>query len=256
MCRCRALLVALVLLPLSGSPQPAIAATNESCGSVDRLATALRIAQVLFPELKGKELSVVFLHGNGPLVNNPTEGDDVRMRLDDKDLWHPPDETADQYNAAQDKEIESDGIDLPLDLYFSFIDIHGPLKPRHLTCHPLNFTSNAGHKKMEEAWSAINPHPEWSDEQELAEATKLGLRYGPKDKDAVLRLAPLKELSQFYGPLKITSAEFFINGGRKCAGCAFVLPRWDINVSRGKRVSMRITIEPFYGRITALSSGD
>jgi hypothetical protein len=256
MCRCRALLVALVLLPLSGSPQHAIAATDESCGSVDRLAIALRIAQVLFPELKGNELSISVAQSHYPSVSSPTEADDVRITLDDKDLWHPPDEAANQYYATQDKAIESNGIDLPLDLEFSFIDIHGPLKPRHLTCQPLNFTSNAGHKNMEEVRSAIDPHPEWSDEQELAVARKLGLRYGPEDKDAVLRLIPLKELSQFYGPLKVTSAEFSINVGRKCTSCAFVLPGWDINVSRGKRVSMRITIEPFYGRITALSSGD
>ncbi|MGH9529381.1 MAG: hypothetical protein ACRD2S_05610 [Terriglobales bacterium] len=54
---------------------------------------------------------------------------------------------------------------------------------------------------LEKVWSAIDPHPEWSDEEELKVARKLGLRYGPQDKAAILRKLPLKELARFYGPL-------------------------------------------------------
>jgi hypothetical protein len=42
---------------------PAIAA--DTCGSLERVNNAIRLAQVLYPELEGRELSVQFSEGNG-----------------------------------------------------------------------------------------------------------------------------------------------------------------------------------------------
>jgi hypothetical protein len=251
--RIRPRLAALALASLLGVLQPAFAVPGESCGSVDRLTVALGFAQVIFPELKGKEFTVSFAPGNGTFIVGPTQADDVAVRIDDQDnfLWHPPDETADQYYAAQFEEVRRSGIELPLDLRFSFIDIHGPLKPRHLTCEPSEFTSDVGHAQMEKVYAVLNPHPEWSDAEELSAARKLGLRYGPEEKSAILEKLPLKQLAEFYGKLRIKSAEFLINGGGKCVGCSFVYPRWNVYLSGASTPrGLFIVVEPFFGKIT------
>lgn len=245
---------------LSGMIQSASAVPADSCGSLDRLKVALTFAQVMYPDLKDKEFTVSLSHGNGPFINSPIQADDMRIGLDieNEDMWHPPGETANQYYRDQIEPMQGSGIELPLYLYFSFIDLRGTLEPRrrHLTCKPLEFRSNASEKKLRDVAKIIEPHPEWSDAQELEEARKLGLRYGPEDKDSVLPLIPLNEMSQFYGPLKIKSAEFLMNGGQKCSGCSFVLPRWEVKVSATHGVGwLSITVEPFFGRITSLSSG-
>jgi hypothetical protein len=251
-CSARPVCAALAICLLS----PAIATAND-CGSLDRLAIALRFAQALYPELRGMELGVSLSHGSGGFIASPTQADGLQLRLDYKDRWHPPDETVDHYYAAQMEAIRNSGLELPLTLYFSFIEMRQPVMPRRLACRPVELRSDVGEKQMRDVANAIEPHPEWSDAQELEQARKLGLHYGPEDKDAVLQLVPLKELSRLYGPLKIKSAQFFMNGGQKCAGCSFVLPRWEVKVSATHDVRwLSITIEPFFGRITNLSSGE
>jgi len=239
-CSIRPVCAALAICFLS----PAIATAND-CDSMGRLAIALRFAHALYPELRGKELGISLSHGSGGFIASPTQADGLQLRLDHKDLWHPPDETVDQYYAGQMESIRNSGLELPLTLYFSFVEMRQPVMPRRLACRPVEFRSDLGDRKLGDVSRVIEPHPEWSDAQELEEARKLGLRYGPEEKDAVLRLIPLKELSQFYGPLRITGAEFFMNGGGKCAGCSFVLPRWEIKVSAPHGVRwLSLTIEP------------
>jgi hypothetical protein len=252
--RIRSLRATLVLVLLSGLLQPAIVAADDSCGSVSRLIISLRFAQVLYPELKGKEFGIAVSPGTGSFVAGRTEADDLAVRLDDEGLWHPPDEKPNQYYAGQTEATRTSGIELPLYLYFSFIDVRGTLKARHLACQPVHFTSDVGHIQMEKVKSTLARHPEWSDAQELEVARKLGLRFGPEDKSALLRLIPLKELSSFYGPLKIKSATFSMNAGTKCAGCSFAGPAWYISaakVNTGQGLSL--VIEPFFGRISSLT---
>jgi len=247
----RSLLAAVALVSLTGLLQAASAAPSGSCGSVDRLTVALRFAQVLFPELKDKEFSLTFSHGNGTFISSPTDMDAVRVRFD-KPIWSSDGKP--QLDSEQPTAMFGDGIGLPFYLYFSFIDVHGSSKQRQLACHPLNFTSTAGGTQMEKVWSAIDSHPEWSDEEELRIARKLGLRYGPEDKRAILKKLRLKELAKFYGPLRIKSAEFRMNGGGKCPGCSFADPRWYITLSGpGATRGLLIVVEPFFGRVTSIS---
>jgi hypothetical protein len=247
----RSLLAAVALVSLSGLLQAALAAPSGSCGSVDRLTVALRFAQVLFPELEHKEFSLTFSHGNGTFISSPTDMDAFRVRFD-KPIW--PSDGKQQLDSEQPPAMLGDGTELPFYLYFNFIDVHGSAKERQLACHPSNFTSTAASTQMEKVWSAINPHPEWSDEEELGAARKLGL-YGPEDKSAILKKLPLKELAKFYGPLRIKSAEFRMNGGgKKCPGCSFADPRWYITLSgSGTTRGLLIIVEPFFGRITSIS---
>jgi hypothetical protein len=248
----RSHLAAVVLVFLSGLLQPAVAATESSCGSVERLIVALRFAQVLFPELKGKEFSVTFSQGQGTFVSSPTEADNMAIRFD-KPIWHAPGDADQQLDTEQSPATLGDGVELPFYLYFSFIG-HGSAKERQLACRPLKFTSEAGSKQMETVQSSIEPHPEWSDEEELSAARKLGLRYGPEDKSTILQKLPLNELAKFYGPLRIKSARFSMNGGRKCPGCSFAYPRWEITLSKvGTPRGLLIVVEPFFGKITSIA---
>jgi hypothetical protein len=61
-----------------------------------------------------------------------------------------------------------------------------------LACHPVEFRSGLGKKQMRDVSNAIEPRPEWSDAQELEQAQKLGLHYGPEDRsvDRSLRGGP------------------------------------------------------------------
>ncbi len=245
--------LACIALAIWFLPSTAAVATDV-CGSADRMAVALRFVQTVYPELKGRDLAIALTNTQGDLA--ASEADDLGLRFD-KPTWHPPGETNGKSDAMLAETMENMGITLPFPLRVSFIETAPPIWPRRLACHPIEFRGEAGLQKMGRLQETINPHPEWSDAQELEEARRVGLRYGPEDKDVVLRLIPLKELVQFYGPLKIKSAEFFMNGGRKCAGCSFVLPRWEIKLSATHATGwLSITIEPFFGRITSLSSGE
>jgi hypothetical protein len=170
-------------------------------------------------------------------------------------MWHPTVNGKLQPDTEQSPATLGDGVDLPFDLYFDFIRAN--VAARKLECHPLEFTSKAGYKQMEKVRSAIDPHPEWSDEEELRVARKLGLRFGPEDKSATLKKLPLNELAKLYGPLRIYSARFSMNGGSKCTGCSFVYPRWDITLSGiGAPRGLLIVVEPFFGRITSISDSE
>jgi hypothetical protein len=249
---CRVRVLTRVLALTSALLVPNVAVCADSCGSLERLTVALRFAQAVYPELKGKDFGVSFSPGNGTFVSVPTQADYFMIRVDNP-IWLPPGETVGQYYAADLQAVRSSGIELPLNLSFDFIKVGPSMKRRELACHPLKFTGDVGYTQMEKVWRAINPHPEWSDAEELETARKLGLRYGPEDKDALLQLIPLKDLSRFYGPLQIKNAEFRMNGGQKCAGCSFANPNWYITASEvGSTHGLLIIVEPFFGKITSI----
>src|SRR5271156_2461043 len=241
---------ALALVFLSGLPQSAFAVPGVNCGAADRLTVSLRLAQVLFPELKGKEFSVTLSSGSGDFVSGPIDTSDFSIRFD-KPIWRPTVNGKPQPDTEQSPATLGGGVDLPFDLYFDFIRAN--VNARELVCHPLKFTSEVGHQQMEKVRREIDPHPEWSDEEELRVARKLGLRFGPEEKSAVLKKLPLNQLVKLYGPLRIHSASFSMNGGIKCTGCSFVYPRWDITLSGiGTPRWLLIVIEPFFGRVTSM----
>jgi hypothetical protein len=237
----------------------------DKCGSLDRVAMAVRLTQVLYPELKGKEFSLQFSEGTGGPLSSPA---DVRSFLIavDKPKWHPPaNEAAHTDSGSQSSPTPGDDIELPLYFNFSFIDFESVQRNvgkdlggdlgRDLVCRPLQFRNDAMTNRMKEVRALINAHPEWSDAKELEAATEHGLRFGPDKKNAVLGQTPLKELAAFYGPLKIKGAEFDIHGnGDKCAGCSFADLHWSIDAEEvGTGRTLQITIEPFNGKIDGIS---
>jgi hypothetical protein len=248
--------VVLLLSILSSLILMPIVAPGEECGSADRLAVALRFAEAVIPELKNQEVDISISEGMGSFFSDASEADGFHLRFD-KPTWRPPGETNQVPSAALTEAMGKAGLAMPFELYFDFIEMRPPLYPRRLACHPVVFRSEALPPLMRKLHETVDPHPEWSDAQELDQARKLGLRYGPEKKEAVLRLIPLKELEQFYGKLRVKSAEFSINAGGKCDGCSFVYARWDISLSAaGTSRGLSVVVEPFLGRITSLSSSE
>jgi len=101
----------------------------------------------------------------------------------------------------------------------------------------------------------VNAHPEWTDEQDLEAARKLGMRFGPEKKAELLRILPLKELSSVYGPLQITEAEFRVTG-KKEPESSFADLHWYVtakHVGAPQKLQLQILVEPFHGKIVAIT---
>lgn len=252
--KCHFVFIGLALALLGGCSQQATAASVDNCGSVDRLIVALRFVKAIYPELAGKEVSVAFSPGTGTFVSSAIEADDLRIQFDNKDLWHSSNKTSERQDNTTPTINSNDGIDLPFYVYFDFIGPSRPVTPRRLACRPVKFTSVPAYKEMEKVKNILNAHPEWSDEEELKAARKLGLRYGPEDKASILKIIPLKKIEEFYGPLQIKKASFSMNVGTKCVQCSFALPNWLVSASefRGSH-NLVIVVEPFFGKITSIS---
>jgi hypothetical protein len=245
---CTALPLVVILL------LPNVANGADKCGTVDRVMIALRLVRTLYPEIKGREFSISFSEGNGAPLNAPADARDLLITLD-KPEWHPPGKTDAQSDViSQSQPMLNNDLELPVYLTFSFLEFASD--GGNLVCRPLKYLNNKTSKQMKEARAVLNAHPEWTDAEELEDATKLGMRFGPDKKAAVLKIIPWKELSTFYGPLQILGAKFSINGpfnhSEKIG--AFTDLRWYIYAKRvGTSRQLQITIDSFTGIIDSLS---
>jgi hypothetical protein len=251
--RVRSLCTALPLVVIILLPNVAIGA--DKCGSLDRLMIALRFTRTLYPEVKGREFDFSFSAGHGSPLNTPTDAADIGIAID-RPTWHPPEKTSGQPDVTPQSPLTQNGdIELPMYLDFNFIVTGTGTAERQLVCRPLVFINNKMSKQMGEARTVLNAHPEWTDAEELKDATKLGMRFGPDKKAAVLKIIPWKELSTFYGPLQILDARFSINGpfdhSEKIG--AFTDLRWYIYAKRvGTSRELQITIDSFTGKIDSI----
>jgi hypothetical protein len=227
----------------------------DKCGSLDRVIVAIRLARTLYPEVKGREFSLQFSEGTGGPPSSPADVRSFLIALD-KPHWHPPGNDGAHSDAGTESASAQGGdIDLPLYLHFEFVQ-PATVEAKYLvSCRPHQFRNETESKQMKEARADINSDPEWSDTKELDAAKQFGLRFGPENKTALLRLIPLKELSTFYGPLRIKNVRFQIHGtGEKCAGCSFADLHWYIDAEEvGTPRALQITVEPFDGRIDGIS---
>ena len=226
----------------------------DNCGSLDRVTHALQLAQILNPELKGGELNLQFSSGSGPLSGS-TDARSVLISVDKPPSY--PGKTINQSNPELPSQSESTIVELPLYLEFGFagsvVGKAGDVVGTKVSCYPLKFMNRVGSKQMHDAAEVINAHPEWTDAQDLEAAQKLGMRFGPDKKAELLRILPLKGLSSIYGPLQITEAKFETTGPKE-PGSYFADLHWYVTAKRvGASEKVQIMIEPFYGRITAIS---
>jgi hypothetical protein len=232
---------------------------TEGCGSLDRAENAIHMAEILYPELKGRELTIQFSHGTGGPLSGPSDAASLLIAVD-KPEWHAPGET-DKHpvRTPQPSRSKAVEVELPLYLQFDFIrtifDKTGNRLGTKLSCWPVQF-SNANavlSKQMHDAWVSINAHPEWTDGEDLKAARELGMQFGPEKKTDLLRILPLKELSSIYSPLQITEAKFKVTGLKEPES-SFADLHWYITAKReGGKKTLQIMVEPFHGRITAIS---
>lgn len=230
-----------------------VAIGSDTCGTLDRTANAIHLAAVLYPEFKGKELSLLFSEGRTGPLTGATDAHFLVISVD-KPISRPPQTNSQPSDGSLRDTSESQ---LPLHLQFDFVrtnfDKAGNRLETDLTCQPWEFSTANETKQIHEAWDVINAHPEWTDEQDLEAARKLGMRFGPEEKADLLRLLPLKGLSSIYGPLQITVAEFTVTGVKE-PETNFALLHWLITAKSARtQKTLQLMVEPFRGKIIAIS---
>lgn len=174
----------------------------DDCGSLDRVTHAIRLAQILNPELKRGDFNLQFSSGSGPLTG-PTDARSVLISVDKPPSY--PGKTINEPDPEHLSQSETANVGLPLYLEFEFAESvvgkTGYVVGTKISCNPVKFLNRVGTKQIHDAADVINAHPEWTDAQYLEAAKKLGMRFGPDKKTDLLRILPLKELSSMYGPL-------------------------------------------------------
>ena len=228
----------------------------DTCGSLDRVIIAIRLARVLYPELSGQEFSLQFSEGTGGPTSSAA---DVRSFLIavDKPQWHPPGTVDTKDGLRRDvAAVESGHLPMPLFLQFSFTEPATLDSKYLLSCRPIQFLNeNGGGDQMNAARAAINEHPEWSDARDVEEAQAHGMHFGPGKKAAILRRISLQKLSEFYGPLRVKTIEFSVASDRvKEPHTTFADLRWYVIAEEvGTSRALQITVESFGAEIDGIS---
>lgn len=227
----------------------------DNCGSLDRVARAIRLAQILNPELKRGEFNLQFSSGSGPLSGS-MDARSVLISVD-KGPSYPGKTINESDPGHQTPQNETANVELPLFLEFGFAESvvgkAGDVVGTKLSCSPLKFMNRVGSKQIHDAAEVINSHPEWTDTQDLEAAKKLGMRFGPDKKTDLLRILPMRALTSIYGPLQITEAHFRIAGPKEPGAYSTDL-HWYITAKHsGSSKTLQIIVEPFKGKITSLS---
>jgi hypothetical protein len=152
-----------------------------SCGSLQRIESATRMAMVIYPELVGRELSLTFSEGVTGALSSPVDARRFLIVVD-KPQWHPPKDSLTSIQQEKNDATQLAGLHLPVYLEFNFIP-PAQLKTTtyRLSCHPLDF-SNTAPTQGREARAEVDKHPEWSDAEMLKAARAHGMRYGPGKK--------------------------------------------------------------------------
>src|SRR6185369_14874387 len=243
--------VALLLLS-------SLAIAADKCGSLERMETALRLVGTLYPTLRGAELSIGLAEGSYAGGARPVDARAFEMKIDNP-VWHPAkldrkDERHEGSTTASQEQQQK--REVPLLLTFNFIDFG---RGRHkVECHPVQFLNNRPTKMLEDAQAEINAHPAWTQAEALEAAKRHGLRLGPDDEQAILKLVPLRELSTFFGTLHVKRTKFTVTSEHeKDVAYSFALLSWVITAEEvGTTRALEISVEPFQGTIVGLSEGD
>ena len=241
--------VSYLVLSTSGA-----ALASDKCGSLDRVANATKLAQIIYPDLKGKEFMLQFSSGSGPL-SGPFDSRSFLITVD-KDQRRPSGEKNGQLaEGAQGSQEEQTELELPLYLRFTFAESivgrNGEPVGTEPSCQPLKFMNETTSEQMHKAWEVINAHPEWTDAQDWEAAKKLGMRYGPDKKKDLFGIIPLKDLTSVYGPIHVMEAKFITTAAKE-PGSNFAILTWLITVKRAGTRGL-ITVEPFQGKVIAIS---
>ncbi len=114
----------------------------------------------------------------------------------------------------------------------------------------LNTSKNEALRKL------IDSHPEWPDTRIAEELRAAGAKFGPDEKEQVLKTLPLARLQPILGKLRVESARFDAKVEAASANTMAILD-WDIAVvgvmPDGEQVSYSLSVEPFEGGIVQIT---
>jgi hypothetical protein len=112
------------------------AAFGAGCGSLDRAANAIQMAEILYPELKGKQFNLQFSGGTTGPLSGPTDASFLFLSVD-KAIWRSPEQAREHSDRALG---DASGPELPVHLQFDFVrtvfDKTGNRLGTEVTCQP------------------------------------------------------------------------------------------------------------------------
>jgi len=101
----------------------------------------------------------------------------------------------------------------------------------------------------------VNSHQKWSDQQVAASMKKAGAKFGPNDRDALLKKVPTEALEPFIGQFRIESSEFHLRHEQSPRSLAELY--WEVDgeseLQSGQKAHWTLILEPFTARLTSLT---
>jgi hypothetical protein len=129
-------------------------------------------------------------------------------------------------------------------------DSNGILEDLH--AHSSRILSDA---KVENLRKIVDSHRGWTDAEVEDALKKAGAQFGPSRGDALINALPRDVLEEMLGPFKINSSDFRLRHEQPSGSLAELY--WELNVSsttaEGKSLRWALTLEPFTGRLTAIT---
>ncbi|MGD0697553.1 MAG: hypothetical protein ABSB82_22250 [Terriglobia bacterium] len=115
--------------------------------------------------------------------------------------------------------------------------------------------------RQERFGELIGKHAEWSEAQVIQAMKKAGAKYGPEDKDQLLRALPLAELRPYVGDLHVERAEFVFNrpeGAKPSREEMGAVCFWRLtgtsHLASGAAKDYSLVVDAFDGRLSSIFS--
>jgi hypothetical protein len=104
----------------------------------------------------------------------------------------------------------------------------------------------------------VENHPEMTDAEVIAALKKAGAKYGPNDKESLIKDFPYAKLDRFLGKLRVVSVDFFPLDERRDNPESW--PMWTVMAEAKQRdgtvITYKLTFEPFKGDLLDIGSGN
>lgn len=248
--------------------------SGPTCGSLDNIATAVHLTELLYPEFRRQPLAIVLsgaIQGASSCISatNRTCGDKVTEKATQEPTAGPVQgrhiginvsypATPTSRSAHQgDKTMPGLENDIPVYLSFDFYDDFA----KSISCRPNVVVNGVGTSKLDQAAVEFaNSHPEWSSvEVTKAMNERWPMKLGPTQRVKLISSLPLSKLARFYGQMQVTKAAFggwiVKDSSDKVYNSADF--RWYVMAKEvGTTRELQLMIEPFEGRIVGITEFD
>jgi hypothetical protein len=132
-------------------------------------------------------------------------------------------------------------------------DKEGLLANAYVRSDTVTFSSENEHLR-----TIVDANPGWSDQQVTTALEAEGARFGPTQRNALLKAVPVKLLEPFIGALQIDSAEFRLRHPQPPHAIAELY--WEVlghsQIASGRNGQWDLIIEPFRGTLIALTRSE